>query len=51
MQEVEPPFFHNVVGINNFAADLSKIKKLGWIAKINYKEGIKRIVERYKNLQ
>ena len=50
-QEVEPPFFHNVVGINNFVADISKIKKLGWEPKINYKEGLKKVVERYKNLQ
>lgn len=51
MQEVEPPTFHKAVGINNFVADISKIKKLGWKAKIDYREGIKRIVKRYKNLQ
>lgn len=50
MQEVEPPFFHNVVGINNFVADTSKIKKLGWKPKIRYKEGIKKVVEKYKEL-
>lgn len=49
--EVEPPFFHNVVGINNFVVDISKIKKLGWEPKINYKEGLKKVVERYKNIQ
>lgn len=51
MQQIDPPFFHKVVGINNFVADTSKINNLGWKAKINYKEGIERIVERYKNLQ
>lgn len=48
--EVEPPFFHSVVGINNFVADISKIKKLGWTPKINYKIGIKKVVDRYKTL-
>jgi len=50
MQEVEPPFFHSVVGINNFVADISKIKKLGWKPKINYKIGIKKVVDKYKTL-
>ncbi len=49
--EIEPPEFHKAVGITNFVADTSKIKNLGWKAKINYREGIKRIVKRYKNLQ
>ncbi len=50
MQEVEPPFFHRVVGINNFVADISKIKKLGWEPKINYKKGVGRVIEKYKKL-
>ena len=49
--EVEPPVFHKAVGINNFVADISKIKKLGWQPKINYQEGIKRIVDSYKTLK
>lgn len=48
---VEPPAFHKAVGINNFVADTSKINVLGWEAKIDYKEGIKRVVEKYKKLQ
>lgn len=48
--ELDPPEFHKAVGINNFAADISKIKKLGWQPKINYQEGVKKIVERYKSL-
>lgn len=43
--EMEPPEFHKVVGITDFVADTSKINKLGWKAKIDYKEGIKRIVK------
>lgn len=49
--EIEPPEFHKVVGIANFVADTSKINSLGWKAKIDYREGIRRIVNRYKNLQ
>jgi len=49
--EVEPPEFHKAVGITNFVADTSKINNLGWKAKINYKTGIRRIVETYKKLQ
>src|SRR3989344_5660108 len=51
IQEVEPPIFHKTVGINNFVADISKIKKLGWQPKINYQEGIKKIADRYKSLK
>lgn len=47
IQEVEPPSFHNIVGIKNFAADTSKIRKLSWRPKISYKEGIKKIVRKY----
>lgn len=47
---VEPPIFHKAVGINNFVADISKIKSLGWKPKIDYKEGIQRIVNKYKEL-
>lgn len=50
IKEVEPPFFHSVVGIGNFAADISKIKTLGWDPKIDYKEGIEKVVNKYKSL-
>lgn len=48
--EIEPPPFHEAVGITGFVADTSKINKLGWRAKINYKEGIKRIVRTYQKI-
>lgn len=48
--EVEPPQFHKAVGIGNFVADTSKIESLGWKAKVDYKEGLRRIVARYKTL-
>jgi nucleoside-diphosphate-sugar epimerase len=50
INEVEPPEFHKVVGIEDFVADTTKINKLGWKAKIDYKEGIGRIVNKYKNI-
>lgn len=46
--EIEPPEFHRAVGITNFVADTSKISQLGWKPTIDYKEGIKRIVNKYK---
>lgn len=49
--EIDPPKFHKAVGITNFVADTSRINTLGWKAKINYREGISRIVNRYKNIQ
>src|SRR3989344_6004184 len=30
INEIEPPQFHNIVGITNFKADTSKITRLGW---------------------
>lgn len=50
ISEIEPPEFHKVVGITNFVADTSKINKLGWESKIDYKEGIERIVRAYNSL-
>lgn len=50
IKEVDPPFFHSVVGIGNFVADISKIKQLGWEAKIDYKEGVRKVVDKYKSL-
>lgn len=47
---LDPPNFHNATGINNFHADITKIKSTGWKPKIDYKKGIKKIVERYKNI-
>ena len=48
INEIEPPEFHRVVGITNFVADTSKINRLGWKSKIDYKEGIKKIIRAYR---
>lgn len=48
--EVEPPEFHKVVGMGNFVADTSKINKLGWKSKIDYKQGLQKIIDKYKKL-
>jgi nucleoside-diphosphate-sugar epimerase len=47
---IEPPEFHNVVGIHNFIANTSKINNLGWNAKIDYKTALSRIVDHYKTI-
>lgn len=48
--EVDPPEFHKAVGITNFVADTSKISKLGWKAKVDYRQGIKRVITAYQRL-
>ncbi len=48
LSEIEPPEFHKAVGITNFVADTRKINRLGWNAKVNYREGIKRVVNAYQ---
>jgi len=50
IKELDPPAFHKAVGITNFVADIGKIKKFGWKAEIDYKEGITRVINRYKVL-
>lgn len=50
IEEIELPSFHRVVGITNFVGNTSKIKTLGWKPKIDYREGMKRIVNKYKSL-
>jgi len=50
IKEIDPSSFHKVVGIGNFVADTSKINNLGWKPKVGYKEGVKRIVDRYQKL-
>lgn len=47
---VNPPDFHKTVGITNFVADISKIRSIGWKPKIDYKEGLLRIVNKYKQI-
>src|SRR3990167_10467740 len=47
IRTVSPPEFHKIVGIENFVADTSKIRKLGWKSIVGYKEGIKKIVDIY----
>lgn len=44
---IEPPPFHQVVGIRNFSANVAKIKALGWVPKVGYEEGIKRTLASY----
>ena len=48
--EIESPPFHKVVGITNFVADCSKIRNLGWKPKVDYKVGIQKVVNKYKDI-
>lgn len=50
IENIEPPDFHKAVGITNFVADISKIKNLGWSPKIDYKEGLTRIINKYQKI-
>lgn len=50
IKEIEPPDFHKAVGTTNFVADVTKIKSLGWKPEIDYKEGLARVVNRYKEI-
>jgi len=46
---IEPPQFHKSVGIVDYYCDNTSIKKLGWESKISMREGIRRVVQEYKN--
>ena len=50
IKKIESPDFHKAVGITNFVADITKIKTLGWTPRIDYKEGLKRIIDKYQHL-
>lgn len=43
-----PPRFHDVVGIVDFTADISKLRSLGWSPKVGYDEGIRRTIASYE---
>lgn len=45
---IDPPEFHNQVGIGDFWADNTPLKNLGWKQKISLREGIKTIIDYYK---
>lgn len=47
---IKPPSFHQAVGIKNIVVNTKKINQLGWNAKIDYKEGLKKIIDQYKSL-
>jgi len=42
-----PPRFHDVVGIVDFTADISKVRSLGWAPAVGYDEGIRRTIASY----
>jgi UDP-glucose 4-epimerase len=47
--DVVPPEFHNRVGIKDFYCDNTPLRNLGWTPKVPLSEGIRRVVEHYKD--
>jgi len=48
--KMDPPPFHQAVGLKNFVANTKKINDLGWKAKVDYKQGLKNIIDFYSSL-
>lgn len=47
---IPSPWLHQAIGINNIAIDTTKIQSLGWRPKIDYRRGIKKIIQYYFQL-
>jgi nucleoside-diphosphate-sugar epimerase len=45
---VEPPKFHNQVGMDDFWCDVYELKQLGWKPKVALQTGINKTVENYR---
>lgn len=45
---IEPPEFHKKIDIGEITIDSSKLKALGWEAKVSLEEGMKRTLDHYK---
>ena len=45
---IEPPDFHKRVGMKDFVADVSELKKLGWEPKVSLIQGIKMTIDFYR---
>lgn len=48
IKSVEPPQFHNQVGIKDFYCDTTPLQELGWKPEVSLKEGIQRTVDYYR---
>ena len=46
---IDIPDFHKKVGIDDFSCNIDKIKKLGFYPKISIEDGIKQLIDNYKN--
>jgi nucleoside-diphosphate-sugar epimerase len=46
---IEPPEFHKNVGIVDYYCDNSPLRLLGWKPKVSMQEGIRKVVQEYKN--
>lgn len=45
---IDPPEFHNKIGIKDFVCEVSPLKELGWSEKVMYKSGIKKTIKYYR---
>lgn len=48
---IDAPSYHKKVDVGNFVIDNKKICSLGWEPKIEFKEGIKNILEYFKKIE
>jgi len=48
VKPVDPPDFHNRIGIKDFVCDNTPLKELGWKPEVSLKEGIKRTIKHYR---
>lgn len=49
IKNIEPPEFHNRVGIKDYYCDNNPLRQLGWRPKVSVREGIRRTIQHYKN--
>ena len=48
IHSIEPPEFHNRIGITNFVCDISKLRSLGWEPAIDIQGGLRKTIEFYR---
>ncbi len=47
-KNIIPPIFHTKVGIGDFFADTTPLRKLGWVPEVSLKEGIANTIKYYQ---
>jgi len=49
IKNINPPEFHNRVGMKDYYCNNTPLKNLGWEPKVSVREGIRRTIQHYKN--